>query len=125
MSNPTKSSSSSASAQDRAYGVTVTPLQDSLLTSENNSLVTGQPGGAAIFSVVLDTQPSADVTITFTSSDQTEGRPVNPVLTFTHDNWNIPQTLTVHGVDDLDYDGDVAYIVSGSVSGDSLMWANR
>ncbi len=102
-------------------GVTVTPLQSPSNTTENNSIPTGKPGGSVTFSVVLKTQPAPnmDVKITFASSDETEGKVVIPVLTFTHDSWNKPQTLTVQGVDDLDYDGNIAYTVSGIVtSGD-------
>jgi len=32
-------------------------------------------------------------------------------LTFTPENWNVPQTVTVTGVDDLAEDGDVAYAI--------------
>jgi Ca2+-binding RTX toxin-like protein len=101
-------------------GVTVTAQQTPAVTTENNGLVTNQPGGEATFSVVLASQPSADVVITFTSEDETEGKPVNSVLTFTHDNWNKPQTLVVRGVDDLLYDGNVSYTVSGKVASDDI-----
>ncbi len=101
-------------------GVTVTPQQVPSITTENNSIVTGNPGGAATFSVVLNTQPSADVVIAFASSDQTEGKPDNSVLTFTHDNWSTPQTLIVRGVDDLAFDNDISYSVSGTVKSDDI-----
>ena len=51
--------------------------------------------------MVLNSQPSDDVTIDITSGDPTEGT-VSPhaPLTFTSANWNAPQTVTVTGVDD-------------------------
>ena len=45
-------------------GITVTPT---------SGLVTTEAGGTATFTVVLNTQPTADVTIGLTSSDTTEG----------------------------------------------------
>jgi uncharacterized delta-60 repeat protein len=103
-------------------GVTVTPLQAPAITTENNALVTGQPGGAATFRVVLNSQPDSDVVLSFASGDETEGKPDHPVLTFTHADWNVPQILTVRGVDDLDDDGDVAYSVYGKVASDDIRY---
>ncbi len=61
--------------------------------------------------MVLDTQPTADVVIGMSSSDTTEGSVSPASLTFTATNWNIPQTVTVTGVDDAIVDGDIAYTV--------------
>ena len=62
-----------------------------------------------MFNVVLDTPPSADVTIGISSNDSTEGTTGVTSLTFTTASWDTPQTVTVTGVDDLDIDGDIAY----------------
>jgi hypothetical protein len=62
-----------------------------------------------VFSVVLLSQPTANVTINVTSSDPTEGTIVPSSLTFTSGNWNQPQSVTVTGVDDVLADGDVVY----------------
>ena len=54
------------------------------------------------------------MTIGLSSSDPTEGTVAPASLTFTTVNWNVPQTVTVTGVDDVLDDGDVAYtIVTG------------
>ena len=45
------------------------------------------------------------------SSDTTEGTVSRRALTFTAANWNMPQTVTVTGVDDSVVDGDVAYTI--------------
>ena len=50
--------------------------------------------------MVLNTQPTADVTIALSSSDTTEGTVSPASLTFTTANWNVAQTVTVTGVDD-------------------------
>ncbi|MGA7615928.1 MAG: Calx-beta domain-containing protein, partial [Thermoanaerobaculia bacterium] len=88
---------------DDAAGVTVTPT---------SGLVTTEAGGTATFTIVLNTQPSADVTFGLSSSDTTEGT-VNPAsVTFTAVNWITPQTVTITGVDDTIIDGDIAYTIT-------------
>ena len=74
-------------------------------------LTTTEAGGTATFTVVLNTQPTADVTIALSSSDTTEGTVGPASLTFTTANWNVAQTVTVTGVDDAVDDGDVAYTI--------------
>ena len=80
-----------------AAGITVTPTA---------GLTTTEAGGTATFTVVLKTQPTADVTIALSSSDTTEGTVSPASLTFTAANWNMAQTVTVTGVDDALDDGD-------------------
>jgi hypothetical protein len=93
-----------AVAQDDVVpiGVTVTPT---------TGLVTTEAGGTATFTVVLNSQPTADVTIALASSDISEGTVGPAALTFTTRNWNTPKTVTVTGVDDLLVDGDLAYTI--------------
>ncbi|MEG4622018.1 DUF4347 domain-containing protein, partial [Microcoleus sp. M2_D2] len=81
-------------------GVTIFPT---------SGLTTTEPVSTATFTVVLDSQPTANVSIGLTSNDTTEGTVDQPSLTFTNANWNIPQTVTVTGVNDLQDDGDIAY----------------
>ncbi len=69
-------------------------------------LRTSERGMQAMFTVVLDAQPNASVSIALTSSDTTEGTVTPAMLTFTTANWNAPQTVTVTGVDDTERDGD-------------------
>ncbi len=92
-------------------GVTVTPA---------SGLQTSEAGGTAVFTVVLDTQPTADVTIALSSSDTSEGTVDKTSLTFTSLNWDTAQTVTVTGVDDAVLDGDVAYtiVTAAATSGD-------
>jgi len=96
---------------DDTPGVTVNPT---------TGLFTTEAGGTDTFTVVLDTQPGADVSIDLSSSDLSEGTVSPSSLTFTDLNWNTPQTVTVTGVDDDEDDGDVAYTVvtSSTTSGD-------
>ena len=93
-------------------GITVTPTF---------GLTTTEAGGTATFTVVLASQPTADVTIGLTSSDTTEGTVSPASLTFTTGNWNTPRTVTVTGVDDFADDGDISFFVitAPATSGDS------
>jgi len=92
-----------------------------IVVSPTSGLVTTEAGGTAQFSIVLSSQPTADVTISIGSNDTTEGTTNKSSLTFTAANWNVAQTVTVTGVNDNVADGNVAYtIVTGSaVSSDS------
>src|SRR5262249_41976430 len=74
-------------------------------------LVTTEAGGTAQFTVVLDTQPTANVTIGLSSSDTTEGTVAPTSLTFTTANWNVAQTVTITGVNDALAHGDIAYSI--------------
>jgi hypothetical protein len=69
--------------------------------------------------VVLTSQPTCGRDDCADSSDTTEGTVSPASLTFTHANWNVPQTVTVTGVDDPQVDGAVTYtIVTAATSGD-------
>ncbi|HOD80258.1 MAG TPA: Ig domain-containing protein [Phycisphaerae bacterium] len=76
-----------------------------------DGLVTTEAGGTAQFSVVLNTAPTANVTIPLASSDATEGVPLRSSLVFTPANWNVPQVVTVRGSNDLVADGDMDYAI--------------
>ncbi len=68
--------------------------------SEMALTVDPEAGGTATYTVVLDTPPTADVTIT-PASDDTDAATVSAIsLTFTTANWNAAQTVTVTGVND-------------------------
>ncbi|MEW6381078.1 MAG: hypothetical protein AB1611_15920 [bacterium] len=83
-------------------GITVSPT---------SGPTTSEAGAEATFNVVLNTQPTEDVTIALTSSDTTEGIISAATLTFTPDNWNIPQAVTITGVDDGIIDGPITYTI--------------
>ena len=97
--------------EDDVLGITVFPAI---------GLITTEAGGTASFSIVLGSEPSADVTVNLSSSDTSEGQVIPSSVTFTPGNWNAAQNVTVVGVDDAAIDGDVAYSIttSAAVSGD-------
>jgi hypothetical protein len=66
------------------------------------------------YRVVLDSAPTANVTITITSDGQTTVSPTT--LTFTTGNWNNPKTITVTAIDDNEAEGLHTSIIHHSVS---------
>lgn len=101
-----------SNADDETPGITVTPT---------GGLFVDESGTRAQFSVVLNTMPSAEVSIDFESDNILEGLPEPTRLTFNSSNWLTPQTVEVVGQDEIIADGPVMFqIVSGAaVSGDS------
>ena len=76
-----------------------------------------EDGGTATYTVVLGSQPTADVTVTPASGDESVAV-VSGALTFTASDWSAPQTVTVTGVDDdIDNDPDRSAVLSHAVSG--------
>ena len=66
------------------------------ITLTGGSTEVAESGSTDTFSIVLNTQPSSDVVVTFVSSDTGETSVTNSV-TFTNGNWDTPQTVTVTG----------------------------
>ncbi|HEX2877742.1 MAG TPA: hypothetical protein VHP33_41115, partial [Polyangiaceae bacterium] len=99
---------------DDSPGVTV--------TSPAGGLVTRESGATATFSIQLNSQPTADVTIAVRSSNTKEGTVSPASLVFTSMNWNSPHVVTVTGVDDKVADGPQPYsvIIDASTSNDPL-----
>ena len=83
---------------------------------------TSETGTTISFTVQLDSEPTAQVTIPISSSDTTEGTVDKSSLVFNAANWNTPQTVTVTGQDDLMADGDINYsiVIGVASSSDSL-----
>ena len=94
--------------------VTVTNIDNEtagfLLAGSASNTIT-ESGGSATFTVVLTSQPSDVVTVTPSSSDATEMTVGPASLSFTTSDWNVPQTVTVTGVDDNIVDGNQTAVV--------------
>ena len=87
-------------------GVTVTP-----------TALTVDEGGSGSYTVVLDTEPTADVTVEIQVPDNADIAVDKTELTFTADNWNTSQTVAVTAAQDADAVTDdpvtITHIVSG------------
>lgn len=84
--------------------------------SQVNGLITDENGASTSFDVSLSTAPTLDVTINFASSDPTEGTVAPASITFNSGNFNTLQTVTITGVDDLDLDGPINYMITTTVT---------
>lgn len=89
-------------ADNDGAGITVSPT---------SGLVTTEGQGSATFKVVLNTQPSSQVTLPLSVSDPSEATISSTSLVFTPLAWSTPVTVTVTGVDDLLMDGDIDYTI--------------
>jgi fibronectin type 3 domain-containing protein len=70
-----------------------------------SSLSVSESGSSSSFTVALTGRPASPVTLGLNMSDSTEASLSTGTLTFTSSNWNVPQTVTVRGVDDFLVDG--------------------
>ncbi|HET7542880.1 MAG TPA: Calx-beta domain-containing protein [Polyangiaceae bacterium] len=93
-------------------GLTVA-LLSGLDPNDPTKLRTSERGDSATFSVALNSLPSTNVEIQVYSDTESEGTVSPASLTFTPDNWNAPQVVTVMGVEDLEHraDGDQPYLI--------------
>lgn len=112
------------STQALFNGVTIPNIQ--LVNNDNDipgvtidriaGLTTTEGGGTDTFAVVLNTQPSATVTMTLSSSNPLEGTVSPTSLTFATtaggpNGWNFPHVVTLTGVDDTVLDFTVGYTI--------------
>jgi hypothetical protein len=86
-----------------------------ILQSDGSTDVS-EDGSTDSYTVALDSEPTADVTISISSSDEGEATVSPDTLTFTASNWDTPQTVTVTGVDDTEVDGEQTVTISHSAS---------
>jgi hypothetical protein len=82
-----------------------------IVINPTTGLITGETGSSDSFDIVLNTQPRDIVTLNLSSSDITEGVVSPSVVNFTPNNWDIPQTVNITGVDDNIIDDDTDYII--------------
>ncbi len=61
-------------------------------------LLTSEAGDFTSFTVLLATQPASNVTLNLSSSNTSAGTISPSTLTFTTADWNVPQTVTVTGL---------------------------
>ena len=89
------------------------------ITETDNSTEVTEGGATDTYTVVLDSEPSEEVTINFTHDDQVsltdnEGNPIQS-LTFDSSNWNVAQTVMVTAVDDAVVEGNHTSTITHTV----------
>lgn len=85
------------------------------ITESGSDTVVGESGLTDTFTVVLTAKPDFDVVINVSSNDLTEAMVDLSALTFTRNNWNTIQTVTVMGVNDSRDDGNITSAITLSI----------
>eukprot|EP01029_Cantina_marsupialis_P026909 TRINITY_DN737_c0_g1_i3.p1 TRINITY_DN737_c0_g1~~TRINITY_DN737_c0_g1_i3.p1 ORF type:complete len:2244 (+),score=214.02 TRINITY_DN737_c0_g1_i3:8645-15376(+) len=78
-----------------------------------------ETGTSDSFTAKLTAQPVSDVVLNVVSTDEGEVTVDKATLTFTSDNWNTSQTVSLTGVDDAFADGNQTTMITISVVDDS------
>jgi CSLREA domain-containing protein len=73
------------------------------ITQSGGTTLLTEGGATDTYTVVLDSEPTAAVTVTLTPDADVSVSSAS--LTFTSGNWNLPQTITVSAVDDGNIEG--------------------
>ena len=110
---------SGADYEDVAAGdvtVTITETDTPAVTVTPTVLHVGE-GNSVDYTMVLATEPSADVTIAVSGHAGTDLRLLVESLTFTAANWSMAQTVTVRADDDDDAAPDASVTLTHAVSG--------
>jgi uncharacterized protein len=94
--------------------VSTAPLAGVTLVESGGSTNITEGGVTDTYTIVLNTQPTADVIVTISPDSQTTTSATT--LTFTSANWNTPQTVTVTAVDDDLVEGAHTSVISHTVA---------
>ncbi len=95
----------------------VAPIALNITESDGSTTIT-ESGTPDTYTLALGTQPTADVVVSMAGTDQITVSPSS--LTFTPENWDMPQTITVSAVDDSVVEGiHTAVITHSAVSADA------
>ncbi|MBF2755779.1 MAG: hypothetical protein ISN29_11070, partial [Gammaproteobacteria bacterium AqS3] len=105
----------SLSASGGGYGGTTGEVEIAVINNDPAVLLSNQrlsvfEGGEVEFTARLATQPSAAVTVMTSTSSAAVATAAPASLSFTADNWNAAQTVTVTGVEDDNRTDDFATI---------------
>ena len=87
--------------------------------SVSESSLTIAEGSSGTYTIVLESQPTADVTVTINDPSNTDVTPSPITLTFTPQNWNTPKTVTVTAGEDDDAAHDTVTLTHSATSTDT------
>ncbi|MBE7383664.1 MAG: S8 family serine peptidase [Leptolyngbya sp. SIO1E4] len=91
------------------------------LIPSGNSTAVSEAGGSDSYEVVLTSQPTGPVTVTLASDNEIEVSPVS--LTFTPENWDIPQTVEVSAVEDSEVEGNHTSVITHQINSDDALYS--
>lgn len=96
----------------------VPPLPSILFSESDDSTIVAESGETDIYTLALGTQPTTDVVVSM-ASDAAQLTVSPSTLTFTSENWDTPQTVTIVAVDDALVEGEhTSFITHSAVSTD-------
>ena len=95
------------------------PTAPGVTLTKSTLTVTEEDANGDTYTVVLDTQPTADVTVTVAGHAGTDLTPNPSSLSFTTQNWETAQTVTVTATDDADTTNDSVTLTHSATSTDA------
>ena len=100
-------------------GTPAVPIAPGVTVSTTALTVTEQDPTGDGYTVALDTEPTANVTVTVAGHSGTDVTPNPTTLTFTASNWDTAQTVTVTAGNDTDTDDDMVALTHSAASADN------
>ena len=97
---------------------TTVSIDDAGVSVSAAALTIGE-GSSGTYTIVLRSQPTADVTVTINDPANTDVTADPASLTFSSSDWNSPKTVTVNAVQDADADDETATVTHTVTSTDS------
>ncbi|HEY9690604.1 MAG TPA: Calx-beta domain-containing protein [Oculatellaceae cyanobacterium] len=101
-------------AKTTSFTIAAPPTPGITVTQSGGSTAVTEGGNTDSYNLVLKTQPTADVTVTLNADDQITTD--KTTLTFTPDNWNLPQTVTITAVNDTTPEGNGSSALAHTIS---------
>ena len=99
--------------------VSITDDDDAGVSVSEASLTIAE-GSSGTYTIVLDSQPTADVTVTINDPSNTDVTAEPASLTFSSTDWNTPKTVTVNAAQDADAEDETATVTHTVTSTDSI-----
>ena len=115
----TRTSANDGPPSDEMTGTPTVPTAAGITVSTAALTVTEQDSTGDGYTVVLDTEPTADVVVTVAGHAGTDVTANPTTLTFTMSNWETAQTVTVTAGDDADTTDDSVALTHSAASADS------
>ena len=117
----TRTGASDGPSSDEEMGTPAVPTTPGVTVSTMALTVTEQNATGGTYTVVLNTRPTANVTVTVAGHAGTEVTltPSSGTLTFTTTNWNTAQTVTVKAGNDADTTNDTVTLTHSATSTDT------
>ena len=115
----TRTGANDGPPSDEMTGTPTVPTAAGITVSTAALTVTEQDSTGDGYTVVLDTEPTADVVVTVAGHVGTDVTANPTALTFTMSNWETAQTVTVTADDDADTTDDSVALTHSAASADS------